>query len=211
MALTNYTDGKILDQIFGGTAWSPPATLYFGLSTTTIYADGTGITEPSGGLYARVAVTNNVTNFPANADSFAGLSPTATQWAGTTVYGVNSNVYPTAQNGHYYTATAVSGTGTSSGTQPTWPTTEGATVIDNAGANQITWTCHAVPGKQKQNGTAITWPTSNASWSTVTYWFASDLASGGNIVAMGALTSPQTIGASNTVSFNGNSLTIQQQ
>lgn len=66
MALTNYTDGKLLDSFFGGTAYTPPATVYVGLSTTTINQDGSGITEPTGGAYARVSVTNNTTNFPAS-------------------------------------------------------------------------------------------------------------------------------------------------
>lgn len=42
-----------------------PATLYVGLSTTTPTNTGTSVTEPSTGAYARVAVTNNATNFPA--------------------------------------------------------------------------------------------------------------------------------------------------
>lgn len=60
MALTSYGDQKALASIFGS---GTPATLYFGLSTSTIAIDGTGITEPSGGAYQRVAVTNNGTNF----------------------------------------------------------------------------------------------------------------------------------------------------
>jgi len=52
-----------LDLNFGLTAYSAPATYYFGLSTTTIQIDGTGATEPSGGAYARVGLTNNKTNF----------------------------------------------------------------------------------------------------------------------------------------------------
>jgi len=54
---------KILDKNFGATDYTPPATLYVGLSTTTIGIAGTGATEPSGGAYARVAITNNKTNF----------------------------------------------------------------------------------------------------------------------------------------------------
>lgn len=41
-----------------------PVTWYFGLSTTTPNDDGTGFTEPVGGAYARVGMTNNITNFP---------------------------------------------------------------------------------------------------------------------------------------------------
>jgi hypothetical protein len=67
---------------------------------------------------------------------------TLPQWAPAAPYSLNALIAPqTAQaNGHYYRATAVAGTGTSSGVQPTWPTGAGATVIDDAGANQITWT-----------------------------------------------------------------------
>jgi len=56
----------IADSQFGGgaTTWAP-ATWFVGLSTTTPAGDGTGFTEPVGGSYARVSVTNNATNFPA--------------------------------------------------------------------------------------------------------------------------------------------------
>lgn len=56
----------IADSQFGGSATSwAPATWYCGLSTTPPSDDGTGFTEPVGGAYARVAVANNATNFPA--------------------------------------------------------------------------------------------------------------------------------------------------
>ena len=51
-----------LDAQYGS---GTPATLYCALSTTTPNSDGTNFTEPSGSAYARVAVTNNATNFPA--------------------------------------------------------------------------------------------------------------------------------------------------
>ena len=61
--ITYYSANRILDRNFGGTAYTPPTTMYFGLSTTTINIDGTGATEPSGGSYARVAFTNDKTNW----------------------------------------------------------------------------------------------------------------------------------------------------
>ncbi len=61
----DYLENRVLNHFFGATASTAPATLYLGLSTTTIADDGTNITEPSGNGYARVAVTNNSTNFPA--------------------------------------------------------------------------------------------------------------------------------------------------
>lgn len=64
-------------------------------------------------------------------------------WVTGTAYALNSFVRPTVANGLRYKATAISGTGTSGGVEPVWPLTIGATVVDNAGANQITWTCQA--------------------------------------------------------------------
>lgn len=61
----HYLQNMILDYVFGNTSPSFPTTLYFGLSTTPIAADGTGITEPVGGSYARVSVAANSTNFGA--------------------------------------------------------------------------------------------------------------------------------------------------
>lgn len=61
--ITYYSANRILDKNFGATAYTEPATYYFGLSTTTIQIDGTGATEPSGGAYARVSLANNKTNW----------------------------------------------------------------------------------------------------------------------------------------------------
>lgn len=56
----------LLDLYFSKTAnTAVPATLYVGLSTTLPTNTGTNVTEPAGGSYARVAVTNDSTNFPA--------------------------------------------------------------------------------------------------------------------------------------------------
>jgi hypothetical protein len=54
----------VADQRFGS---GTPATWYAGLGLITAIPnpDGSGFVEPSGGGYARPAVTNNATNFPA--------------------------------------------------------------------------------------------------------------------------------------------------
>ena len=54
----------VLDFEYGS---GTPATLYCALSTSTPTSSGSGFTEPVGNGYARVAVTNNATNFPAAA------------------------------------------------------------------------------------------------------------------------------------------------
>lgn len=55
---------KVLDAIYGNTAVAPPATIYVALSTTTPTQAGGNVTEPGAGAYARVAMTNNTTNWP---------------------------------------------------------------------------------------------------------------------------------------------------
>ena len=59
MPFTEYTDQAILNSFFGKTsnfgALASRPTVYVGLSTTTPNPDGTGVTEPSTGSYARVS------------------------------------------------------------------------------------------------------------------------------------------------------------
>jgi hypothetical protein len=64
-------------------------------------------------------------------------------WVTATAYTVGTFRRPITANGLRYEVTAIAGTGTTGGAEPTWPIMPGATVIDNAGANQITWTCRA--------------------------------------------------------------------
>ncbi len=60
----------------------------------------------------------------------------APTWAASTAYSVGDVVIPTTTNGHMYVCTAG---GTSGASEPTWPTTDGATVTDNT----ATWECIA--------------------------------------------------------------------
>lgn len=85
MGATAATKRKIADSQFGAGATShAPGTWYQGVSTTVPNEDGTGFTEPVGGAYARVAVLNNATNFPA-----------ATTVGGSTTKGIGVKVtYP---------------------------------------------------------------------------------------------------------------------
>lgn len=62
--LTNYGEGKVLGHLFGGTTYAALATWYIGLFSVAP-TDSTAGTELSGSGYARGAVTNNTTNFPA--------------------------------------------------------------------------------------------------------------------------------------------------
>jgi hypothetical protein len=63
IGMSNYLANKLLNNVFNGGAWSPPATVYVSLHTAALNAAGVG-TEVSGGSYARQAITANTTNFP---------------------------------------------------------------------------------------------------------------------------------------------------
>lgn len=63
---SDYLENKLLDHSLGGGDYTRPATVYVALFTAAP-SDSGGGTEVSGGAYARVAVTNNATNWPAAA------------------------------------------------------------------------------------------------------------------------------------------------
>lgn len=63
---SNYLENKILDHVLGGADYDRPTTVHLALSTSayTDSATGSSMSEVSGGGYARVAVTNDTTNWP---------------------------------------------------------------------------------------------------------------------------------------------------
>lgn len=58
MGFSTANANAILDLRFGTGSYSIPATYYIGLSTTQPTDAGANVSEPSGGSYARVAITN---------------------------------------------------------------------------------------------------------------------------------------------------------
>ena len=104
-------------------------------------------TAPTAAPYWMIA---NVFGMNASGSSSVQLVPTFAAWLPSHAYTVGSIVIPNnqsaAQTGIYYVATAISGTGTSAASPPAWPTTVGPSVIDNAGANQITWQAYGNSG-----------------------------------------------------------------
>jgi hypothetical protein len=92
----------------------------------------------NGVLYASVAYASGDIRHHYLDDS------TLTAWAAATAYTVGLFRRPITANGFRYEVTSISGSGTSHATtEPTWPTTIGSTVTDNAGANQVVWTCRS--------------------------------------------------------------------
>jgi len=87
MSFTNYLEDKVLKHVFGGAAYTAPATIYVGLYTAAPSDTGGG-TEVSGGSYARqsAAFTVSGTN-PTEAANTAGVEfPTASANWGTITY-----------------------------------------------------------------------------------------------------------------------------
>jgi len=64
---SNAFENLILAHTLGAVTFAAPGTVWAGLWTTTLDDTSTGATagEVSGGSYARVAITNNQTNWPA--------------------------------------------------------------------------------------------------------------------------------------------------
>jgi hypothetical protein len=62
-ALSDYLENKVLDQLFGATAYTAPSTLYFALFTTAPSDSGGGV-EVSGNGYTRASFSNTTSNWP---------------------------------------------------------------------------------------------------------------------------------------------------
>ena len=87
MSFTNYLEAKVLNHVFGGTAYTAPSTLYVGLFTSDPGESGGG-TEVSGNGYARQSVSMTVSGTsPTEATNDAAIEfPSATGNQGTVGY-----------------------------------------------------------------------------------------------------------------------------
>lgn len=90
---SDFLENEILDHLLGNAAYAAPATVYVGLYTAAP-TDAGGGTEVSGGSYARAAVTNNATNWPAasggakaNGTAITFPAPTA-NWGVIVAFGI---------------------------------------------------------------------------------------------------------------------------
>lgn len=104
-------------------------------------ATGTGVASKSGSaaqVVGSFAANWDGASYLVGGDDVLALGRYDTAWAATTAQAVGSRRRPTVINGFHYRA--VSG-GTTGGTQPTWPTTEGATISDGT----VTWLCQRSP------------------------------------------------------------------
>ena len=123
MSKSDFLELELLDHVLGGAAYSAPATVYVGLHTSNPGEDDSG-TEVTGGSYARVAVTNNATNWPAAAagaksNGTAITFPQATaSWGTVTHFGI----YDAATDGNllYYGALGASNA-VDTGDTPSFP------------------------------------------------------------------------------------------
>jgi len=102
---SNYLENTLLDEVLGGTGYTPAATVYIALYTTAP-TDAGGGTEVSGGSYARKSVTNNTTNWP-NASGGSKSNGTAitfttasASWGTVVAFGIFDD--PTAGNLLYW-------------------------------------------------------------------------------------------------------------
>lgn len=92
---TDAEEQAMLNGVFNDPAYTPPATRYIALSTTTPADDGTNFTEPVGNAYARVATTAadwgaaSGTAPAVKSNSVALTFPTATgSWGTITWFGI---------------------------------------------------------------------------------------------------------------------------
>ena len=92
-SFADYLENAVLNVTFGKTAFTPAASLYVGLSTTTITDAGANITEPSAGAYARVAIDNNKTTWTTSSGGSISNAITITFAAATSAWGTVTDIF----------------------------------------------------------------------------------------------------------------------
>ena len=101
MILSNYIRNKLIDFLFRGVSYTPPANLYIALckATPTETSTGSTISEISGGNYQRIAVPSTYNNWLTTQGNIAATSN------GTT--GRTGNAHPITWNNITWSDTVV--------------------------------------------------------------------------------------------------------
>lgn len=87
-ALSDYYENKIIDHMFRGQAFTPPATVYLALFTAVDGLEANNPTdEVSGGAYARQAITLTAPSGGVSSNSGDIIFPTATAAWGVVTHG----------------------------------------------------------------------------------------------------------------------------
>lgn len=86
-AFSNYLENKVLLHVFGGSAYTAPATLYLALYTVAPDDTGGG-TECSGTSYARQTVAFTVTNDTASNTSAVEFPTAGSSWGTIVAVGI---------------------------------------------------------------------------------------------------------------------------
>lgn len=101
-----------------------------------------GSTDPKDITFYLGSTTSNVfrnLNNPGVDDLVCEITNATPLWQASTAYVANDTARTTAKNGYLYKVQSITGGGVSGASEPTWPTTLAATVVDN----EVTWVCEA--------------------------------------------------------------------
>ena len=90
-AFSNYLENKVLLHVFGGTAYTAPATLYLALYTVAPSDTGGG-TEVSGTSYARQTIAFTVTDDTASNTSAVEFPTAGSSWGTVVAVGIFDNL-----------------------------------------------------------------------------------------------------------------------
>jgi hypothetical protein len=90
MSFSDYLENKIVDHVFGGSAYTAPATIYLALFTAVADGEAGTVTEvsTSGTAYARESVAFTVVDDTASNTSDVEFSPATASWGTITHIGL---------------------------------------------------------------------------------------------------------------------------
>lgn len=76
-SMTNYLENKLIDWLFRGKSFTPPATWYVGLMTAVSDGEASTLTEVSGGSYARASLASSTANWAATNSAGSTTDPSS--------------------------------------------------------------------------------------------------------------------------------------